>query len=209
MLCRSGKTYCGIFSLIVSLFVITAVSGCTSSHQVLEYSAAINTPDNLIPGIEPEESARKILIAVKGIGLEPENGTIVQKKFMAERAAVIDGYRKLAERLAGIIVRAETKAGKNTISVDEVLIETNAYLRGAQVSGIKTQNGFAVADVKVYLEPRQTRFYNGPLGSQKLLDALPGATVGAAIGAGVAEAFSGVAAGEAAAAGAGIGALIF
>ncbi len=208
MFCRNWNKHVGVFGLILSLFIVMEISGCTSSHQVLEYSAVINAPDNLIPGIEPEESSRKILIAVKGIGLEPENGTAVQKKFMAERAAVIDGYRKLAERLAGIIVRAETKAGKNTISADEVLIETNAYLRGAQVSGITAQEGFAAADVKVYVEPRQMRFYNGPIGSKKLLDVLPGAAVGAAIGAGVADAF-GVTTGEALTTGAGLGALMF
>ncbi len=165
-------------------FVPTIIfSGCTSNHQILKYDSPIKTGDNLISGIEPEESSRKIMIMVKGKGLEPENGTPIQKRFMAERAAVIDGYKKLAERIAGAIIEICSTSENNTVSMDQIMIETRAYLRGAQIAGITYQNGYVVANVKVYIEPRQVRFYHGSKISRAILGALGGASIGAVAGA--------------------------
>lgn len=142
-------------------FMVVCFSACVSNHQILKYECPVNGGDNIIPGIEPEESARKIMITVRGKGIEPEEGTPMQKKFMAERAAVLDGYRNLAERLAGIIIDAQTSAGKNTLSQDEVMIQTRAFMRGAQVGPVVYQNGFAVVDLKLYIAPRQNMFFSG------------------------------------------------
>ena len=153
-----------VMELIKTLgLILTAVwlSACVSNHQVLKYECPVNGGDNIIPGIEPEESARKIMVTVRGKGIEPEEGTPMQKKFMAERAAVLDGYRNLAERLAGIVIDAQTSAGKNTLSQDEVMIQTRAFMRGAQVGPVVYKNGFAVVDLKLYIAPRQNMFFSG------------------------------------------------
>ncbi len=146
--------------LVLIVFCPAILTGCSTGHQILKYESSISSSENIIPGIEPEESARKIMIVVRGKGIEPENGTPMQKKFMAERAAVLDAYRKLSERLAGLIINAQTHAGKNRLSLDEVIIETRAYLRGAQVGTVTYQNGFATVDVKIYIKPRQSMFLN-------------------------------------------------
>ena len=134
--------------------------GCTSSHQILKYECGVNSAENIIPGIEPEESAQKILIMVRGKGIEPEHGTPMQKKFMAERAAVLDGYRKLTERLAGMFINAQTHSGSSELSIDEVMTETRAYLQGAQIGTVTYQEGFATVDIKLYLKPRESRFFS-------------------------------------------------
>ncbi len=147
--------------LVLLCIIFLSVNGCSTSNQIFKYESRINTLNqNLIPGIEPEESANKIMITVKGKGIAPENGTPMQKKFLAERAAVIDGYRQLTERLSGILVNYYAETGKNTVSTDQVLIESKAYLRGAQVYGLSYQDGFAIANVRVFLEPRQSKFYS-------------------------------------------------
>lgn len=149
----------GIFLFLGTLWVLGVVlGGCSTPHQVLRYQGTVMEDTHLIPGIEPGESVRKIMVSVKGEGLSPENGTAEQRRFMAERAAVIDGYRKLSERLAGLILNAQAQSGANTLSHDQVMIETNAYLRGAQVGGVTYHDGYATADVKVYLEPRESKF---------------------------------------------------
>lgn len=151
-----------IHTLIFCLMIFFTFSGCISTrHQVLRYESPVTYSNNLIPGIEPEEAARKIMIRVVGKGIEPLDGTPIQKKLMAERAAVIDGYRQLAERLAGMIIESESRVGNNSLSMDKVMIEANAYLRGAQVSMVNYQAGFATADIKLYIEPRESRFYSG------------------------------------------------
>ena len=51
--------------------------------------------------------------------------------------------------------------GNNSLSLDKVMIQANAYLRGALVSMVNYQAGFATADIKLYIEPRETRFFMG------------------------------------------------
>lgn len=158
---RISVLYSNLCMVVGLIMTITGISACVSNHQVLKYECPINSGENIIPGIEPEESVRKIMITVRGKGIEPEDGTPMQKKFMAERAAVLDGYRNLAERLAGIIIDAQTSAGKNTLSQDEVMIQTRAFMRGAQVGAVTYKNGFAVVDLKIYIVPRQNMFFSG------------------------------------------------
>jgi len=150
---------------------------------MLKYENPIKTSTfNLIPGLEPEEASQKILVSVRGQGLEPSNGTRQQKRLMAERAAVIDGYRKLSERMAGTILNAYSAAGHNNISQDQITAETNAYLRGAQVGFVSHNDGIATAVVKLYLVPREYKFYHGSPTSRAIMGALAGAGLGAAAG---------------------------
>ena len=159
--------------------------GCTTTHQILRFKSPDNRYENLIPGVESEESMRKIKIIVQGQGIEPATGTPQQRKLMAERAAVVDGYRKLSERLAGTIIKAYSEFGNNHITKDQVTSETNAYLRGAQVMGIEFENGMATASVLVYIEPRELRFHHGTKLSNAIIGALGGASLGAATAAGI------------------------
>ncbi len=198
-----------LWGLVAIGICLLTVSGCTSGHQVIEYAGSISKHENIVPGIEPEESDQKIMVSVRGMGFEPETGTEVHKRFLAERAAIIDGYRKLSERLAGIIVKSQSDMGKNTLTRDEVVIATSSFLRGARISSILHQEGYATADLRVYLAPRQLRFYNGPFGNKKMLDALGSAAIGAAVGAGVASFFDGGATLGGAAVGGGLGPMIF
>lgn len=152
--------------------LILFFTGCSTGHEVIKYQNKINNSSlDLIPGLEPEEASQKILISVRGQGIEPENGTPQQKKLMAERAAVIDGYRKISERVAGMIINTYSAAGYNNITVDQVTSETNAYLRGAQVNFVSFKDGVADATVKVYMAPREYKFYNGSIFSRDLVAA--------------------------------------
>ncbi len=139
-----------ILFFIIICCLMAVMTGCGTGGSF----GSKKSGENFIAGIEPEEATRKIMVIVKGKGIEPATGTPLQKRLMAERAAVIDGYRKLAERLAGILINAHSESGENTVSMDQVMIETNAYLRGAQTSGMLFQNGYATVNVKVYIEPR-------------------------------------------------------
>lgn len=151
-------------SRIIPLFLVTALlssigfTGCTTHHQVLRYEVPLIYSNRLIPGIEPEEALDKVVVRVLGKGIEPAKGTPIEKKLMAERAAVLDGYRQLAERLAGMIIETRSGTKNNGLTVDQVMTEASAYLRGAQISTISYQAGFATADIRLYLEPRENRF---------------------------------------------------
>lgn len=175
----------GFWEICLFFLLISWVTGCTTRHQILRFKSPEQKYENLIPGVESEESLKKIKILVSGKGLEPETGTPQQKKLMAERAAVVDGYRKLSERLAGTIIKVYSESGNNNISKDQVTSETNAYLRGAQILSMEFQNGLATANVAVYIEPRQLKFMHGSELSRAIIGALGGASLGAAAAAGV------------------------
>ncbi len=178
------KLYSRIINASTALLIIGMYTGCTSSHQVFKYENPIQKIQNLIPGVEPGESSNRITISVYGQGFAPEEGSPHQKKFMAERAATIDGYRRLSERLSGIVINAYSKSGIQGITVDQVTSETNSYIRGAQAKLISYRDGLAIVSTKVFIEPRQVRAYHGSKFSRALLSALAGASIGVAAGTG-------------------------
>ncbi len=147
-----------IFLLSVSA-VFLFLSGCATDNQVLKYETRVNTNDNIVPGIEPPESDSSMMVSAVGKGLEPENGSPAQKRFMAERAATIDGYRKLAERLGGIILHSSTKAGMSEVTSDVITTEVNSYMRGAKVHSVDFKDGYAIAEIRVFLAPRSSKFF--------------------------------------------------
>ena len=171
------------FMPVLALLVAGLATGCaTSSNQVLKYQTPTMRSENLIPGVEPEETARRIRISVTGKGVAPMNGTPMQKRMMAERAAVIDGYRQISERLAGAIVEVYTESGNNTITKDRITSETNAHLRGARLVDAQYEDGLATARVDVYITPRQMRFYHSSALTRAIMGALAGGTIGAVTG---------------------------
>jgi hypothetical protein len=171
-----------IMGSILFLSVMAFCSACTSPHQVFKFENPIKNYPNLIPGVEAGEADNKIVISVFGEGFAPESGTGHQKKYLAERAATIDSYRRLSERLSGILITAYTKSGMKGVTEDQVTSETNSYLRGAQTQLVSYNNGLAVVNTRVFIVPREVRAYHGNKVSRAILSALAGATVGVASG---------------------------
>lgn len=108
-----------VLILLVTGFVF---SGC---------SAKITASD---PGGDSEEQQRAVTFFVIGKGLEPEDAlTKGEAVLMAERAAVADGYRQLAEKLRGVYVDAYMRAGRGTVDFDLIHTQTQSWLRGAEI----------------------------------------------------------------------------
>lgn len=72
------------------------------------------------------------VIQVTGVGTAPDRGSVSQKRLTAERAAMADAYRQLAEVVQGVKVNAERQI-KDYMG-DSVVIKTqvNALIKGAQ-----------------------------------------------------------------------------
>lgn len=168
--------------MFIFLCAVTLCSACTSSHQIFKFENPIKSYPNLIPGVEAGEAENKIAISVFGEGFAPESGTGHQKKYLAERAATIDSYRRLSERLSGILITAYTKSGMKGVTEDQVTSETNSYLRGAQTQLVSYKNGLAVVNTRVFITPREVKAYHGNKFSRAILSALAGASVGVAAG---------------------------
>ncbi|MDY0164041.1 hypothetical protein [Desulfobotulus sp.] len=170
-----------LLALLFLAALFTAGCGITR-HQVVKHQEPRTSRHNFIPGLEPEEAANSIQVAVLGKGLAPETGSPQQRRLMAERAAVIDGYRQLSERLAGTIIQVYSEVGKSTVNRDLVISETNAYLRGARNYELSYEDGVATTRVVVFISPRELKFYHGSELSRLLMGALAGASLGAVAG---------------------------
>ncbi len=73
-------------------------------------------------------------ITVKGTGLAPKNAVSpTQARILSRRAAIVDGYRLLAESIKGVNVDAETTVENLVLSSDVVRTNVSACIKGAVI----------------------------------------------------------------------------
>ena len=74
------------------------------------------------------------VIRVTGTGVAPATArTPVQGRMLARRAAIVDGYRMLAESISGVAVTGETNVSQLEANSDLVKAKVSAVVRGARV----------------------------------------------------------------------------
>lgn len=78
-------------------------------------------------------------ITVTGTGAAPAKAGMSagQKRLMAQRAAVVDGYRQLAEAINGVQVDAETLVQNYVVESDIIKTRVSALVRGAKVGNYR------------------------------------------------------------------------
>ena len=127
---------CVLASLII-------LSGCGKI-----YSTASNIFSGSIYNPKPD---KVVTLYVIGKGLEPENAlTRGQAVIMAERAAVADGHRQLAEKVKGIYVDAYMKAGNGVADYNTIQLHTQAWLRGSEIVELK-QGEYNITEARMRL----------------------------------------------------------
>ena len=90
-------------------------------------------------------------ITVVGMGAPPANArNAAQARMMARRAAVVDGYRQLAEVVKGVNVDSESTVENFMVTSDVTRTKVNALVQGAQViSERPTQDGGYEVTMKI------------------------------------------------------------
>ena len=82
------------------------------------------------------------VITVTGMGAAPMNAVNpAQANMLARRAAVVDGYRQLAESVKGVNVDAETTVENMMVTSDVVHTKISALIQGARVIAEKPVPG--------------------------------------------------------------------
>jgi hypothetical protein len=133
--------------LLVLLAAGFVFSGCSASGKV-----TASAPGKVLG--PPDGSAnrqRAVTFFVIGKGLEPENAlTKGEAVLMAERAAVADGYRQLAEKLRGVYIDAFMRAGRGTVDYDLIRTQTQSWLRGTEI--VEFSDGrYGITEVRMRL----------------------------------------------------------
>ena len=74
------------------------------------------------------------MVTAKGYGIAPKNASSLnQARSFARRAAIMDGYRMLAEQVKGVHITAETTIKSQILSGDIVESRVSAIISGAEV----------------------------------------------------------------------------
>ena len=131
-----------IKTFYLSMLIVFFIVGCASMDTE-------NITDNINYSCKD-----KIVLSVTGKGAPPTEMELseVQKYLFAERAAVIDGYRILSEKLGGVIVNSSTNASGYVVKSDAVNTITNTLLKGVKILKIKhNSNGVCEVDMKIEL----------------------------------------------------------
>ena len=94
-----------------------------------------------------------IIFKVTGEGVYPDDSSMssAQKKLMARRAATVDAYRKLLEKVNEIEVNSESRLEDLLIQHDEVTVRVSGFIRGAQIIDVRTERD-GVVEVDVMME---------------------------------------------------------
>lgn len=80
-------------------------------------------------------------ITVEGNGIAPTNAVSgVQARLLARRAAVVDGYRQLAELVKGVNVDSETTVQSMMVTSDVTTTRVSALIQGAKIISEKAND---------------------------------------------------------------------
>ncbi len=132
------------YTLILTLLLILGFSGCESMNQrsTIGKKTSINF----------KKCGKNIVITVTGKGAPPTEPKLseVQKYLFAERAAVMDGYRLMAEKLQGVIINSASNSENFILKNDSIRTVTKTLLKGTKIVNIlHKDNGVCEAELSI------------------------------------------------------------
>jgi hypothetical protein len=132
-----------IKTFYLAMLIVFSIAGCVSMDT-----------GNITENKKNYSCKDKIVLSVTGKGAPPTKMELseVQKYLFAERAAIIDGYRILSEKLGGVIVSSSTNTSDYIVKSDSINTITNTLLKGVKILKIKhNSNGVCEVDMKIEL----------------------------------------------------------
>lgn len=109
-----------------------------------------NIPNS--PMLTPEN---EITLSAVGIGVSPENSLSPSQAFaMAKRAAIVDAYRQIGEKMYGIRVNAQDTVRDMMLQSSTVKTKVQALIRNAEVLETVYKDGLCQVNMELKLDGR-------------------------------------------------------
>ena len=109
-----------------------------------------NIPNS--PMLTPEN---EITLSAVGIGVSPENSLSPSQAFaMAKRAAIVDAYRQIGEKMYGIRVNAQDTVRDMMLQSSTIKTKVQALIRNAEVLETVYKDGLCQVTMELKLDGR-------------------------------------------------------
>ena len=145
---RNGKIL-----ILCMIFIFIFIVSCMAKTDNVVTTKPVSTVKGnnvAIPAIVKDIPVSIIYATGRGAPPADDSLTETQKYLLAERAAIVDGYRVLSEKLEGMLIEAFTKAGLYEVYADKITIYTQSFIKGAEIIEIKHKNsGICEAVIKI------------------------------------------------------------
>ncbi len=119
-------------------------------------SSASASGEYLIPNAPTLKPTNIITIRAIGMGVAPDHATSpAQQMALAKRAAIVDGYRQLGEKLHGVRINARDTVRDAMLMRSEIRTELYSVVRNAEVIETVWADGLCQVEMEVRLDGRR------------------------------------------------------
>ena len=130
--------------------IIFFISGCACANN------SNVKKENIKKNTEKQIKSKYIVFRVTGTGVAPCNGmcNVAQAKIMARRAAILNAYEQLAERIYGINIDGSDKVKAMITTDTQISSKVTGVVKGAKIENEEFKDGIYSVTMSVSLDAK-------------------------------------------------------
>lgn len=147
-----------VFLILSSFLFAIADTNTTISAQNTAQNALPEAPEEefIIANTPNLKPTNIITVRAIGMGVSPQDSiNQAQALALAKRAAIVDAYRQLGEKLHGIKITSKETIKDAMITSSIVRASVNSIIRGADIVETVYQDGLCQVEMEVKLDGRR------------------------------------------------------